>query len=310
MKTIKILVVGAGAVGGYFGGRLLEKGGDVTFLVREKRKQQLAEHGLKVESINGSFTLQPKTISAGEDVKPYDVILVSTKAYHLDGVLDSIEPYVGDSTMILPLLNGIAHVEVLQKRFGKDLIIGGLCIVESTLDENGTVLQKSPSHDLVFGELSGEQTDRILALDEAFSGTKANIRRSDTILQEMWHKYIFITTMSGVTSLMRAPIGPVRDTIGGQEILTQFISEVVQVTRTIGAPVAEDIETTTLNRINQLGYQMKSSMQRDMEKGLPTEADHLQGYLYEAAGQYGIDVPLLQLIYGNLKVYETNRKQG
>ncbi|WP_097157967.1 ketopantoate reductase family protein [Bacillus oleivorans] len=307
---MKILVVGAGAVGGYFGGRLLEKGEDVTFQVREKRKQQLEERGLKVESINGNFTLRPKIIVAGESVEPYDVILVSTKAYHLDGVLDSIEPYVGDSTMILPLLNGIAHVEVLQKRFGIDRVIGGLCFVESTLDVNGTVIQKSPSHDLVFGELSGEQTERILKLDEAFSGTKANIRRSDTIVRDMWHKYIFITTMSGVTSLMRAPIGPIRETVGGQDTLTQFISEIVQVTRSLAAPVAENIETITLDRVNQLGYEMKSSMQRDMEKGLPTEADHLQGYLFEAAGQKRIKVPLLQMIYGNLKVYENSRNQG
>ena len=306
---MKILVVGAGAVGGYFGGRLLEKGEDVSFLVREKRRQQLAEQGLIVDSINGSFTLRPNTIIAGESAEPFDVILVSTKAYHLNGVLNSIEAYVGNSTMILPLLNGIAHVEVLQKRFGKDRIIGGLCFVESTLDENGAVLQKSPSHDLVFGELSGEPTERILKLEQAFAGTKANFRRSNNIVQEMWHKYIFITAMSGVTSLMRAPIGPIRETVGGQDILSRFIAEIVEVTRSMGAPVADDIEITTLDRINQLGYEMKSSMQRDMEKGLPTEADHLQGYLYQAAMQKGMDVPILQFIYGNLKVYESAREK-
>ena len=306
---MKILVVGAGAVGGYFGGRLLEKGEDVSFLVREKRRQQLAEQGLIVDSINGSFTLRPNTIIAGESAEPFDVILVSTKAYHLNGVLNSIEAYVGNSTMILPLLNGIAHVEVLQKRFGKDRIIGGLCFVESTLDENGAVLQKSPSHDLVFGELSGEPTERILKLEQAFAGTKANFRRSNNIVQEMWHKYIFITAMSGVTSLMRAPIGPIRETVGGQDILSRFIAEIVEVTRSMGAPVADDIEITTLDRINQLGYEMKSSMQRDMEKGIPTEADHLQGYLYQAAMQKGMDVPILQFIYGNLKVYESAREK-
>lgn len=304
---MKILVVGAGAIGGYFGGRLLEKGEDVTFLVREKRKQQLNERGLKIHSLHGNINLKPNTIVSGENVQPYDLIVLATKAYHLESVLTDIQFYVGKNTMILPLLNGISHLDILQDRFGKDTIVGGLCFIETTLDENGYVIQSSLVHDLVFGELSGEQTDRIQRLNQVFSGTKANLRLSDHILQEMWHKYIFITTFSGVTTIMRAPIGPIRETVGGQEFISELIQELVSITRYIGVPVADTIDTITYDKIMQLGDAMKSSMQRDMEKGLPVEADHLQGYYYQMARNAGIKVPLLQVVYGNLKVYESEK---
>lgn len=150
---MRILVVGAGAVGGYFGGRLAEKGEDVTFLVRDKREHQLKEHGLHIESVQGDYHYQPKTIKAEEKAEPFDVVILSTKAYHLKGAIDSLNPFVGENTMILPLLNGMSHVDDLIQAFGEEKVIGGLCFVESTLDGSGKVIQTSPIHDLVFGEM-------------------------------------------------------------------------------------------------------------------------------------------------------------
>lgn len=173
---MRILVVGAGAIGGYFGGRLLEKGEDVTFLVREKRFKQLSENGLVINSLHGNIKLEPKLIMSREKTAPFDVILLSTKAYHLEGAIDSIRPYIGKDTMILPLLNGIAHIDYLVKEFGKKHVLGGLCFIESTLDENGHVIQTSPNHDLVFGERNGEMTERIQALQKVFAGTKAQFQ--------------------------------------------------------------------------------------------------------------------------------------
>ncbi len=301
---MRILIVGAGAIGGYFGGRLLEKGEDVTFLVRAGRQNQLQQNGLKVESVHGNVMLQPKLITEKENTSSFDVILVSTKAYHLNGVLDSIAPFVGEKTMILPLLNGISHAQLLQNRFGKERVIGGLCFIESTLDLEGNVVQSSPIHDLVFGEMSGERTERIEKLEKAFSGTKAIFRLSDDIVREMWHKYLFITTFSGVTTLMRAPIGPIRDSIGGSETISHLVNELATVMRSVGAPIADNVEQIMLDRVSTMGYDMKSSLQRDMEKGLQVEADHLQGYLYKLAKKENIEVPVLQMIYSNLKVYE------
>lgn len=301
---MKILVVGAGAVGGYFGGRLLEKGEDVTFLVREGRKKQLEEMGLVIESIHGNVTLQPKTITTGEVAGPFDVILLSTKAYHLEGAIDSFRPYVGKETLILPLLNGIVHFNKLAEEFDEENIIGGLCFIESTLDRDGHVIQSSQAQRLLFGERSGERSERILKMKDCFSGTKADIRLSDNINQELWHKYLFISTMSGITTLMRAPIGPIRDDENGRGVITQVLKELVSIMKRINAPIADEIETIQMKQIENLGYQMKSSMQRDMEKKLSVEADHLHGYLLEIARNEGIVVPVLEAIYANLKVYE------
>jgi 2-dehydropantoate 2-reductase len=304
---MRILVVGAGAVGGYFGGRLLEKGKDVTFLVREKRSKQLAEHGLRIESVNGNATLHPKTISTKNGENPFDLVILSTKAYHLDSVLNDITPFVCPSTILLPLLNGISHIEVLKDRFGQKNVIGGLCFIESTLNEAGTVQQTSSFHDLVFGELNGVKTERITRIEEAFSGTEAIFRLSNNIMKELWHKYLFITAFSGVTTLTRSPIGPIVEADGGLELIRSLGKELCCVARSIDAPIATEYEEILTTRISQMGYEMKSSMQRDMEKGLPAEADHLQGYLYQIAKEKQMNVPLLEMIYTNLKVYEVNR---
>jgi 2-dehydropantoate 2-reductase len=306
---MRILVVGAGAVGGYFGGRLLEKGEDVTFLVREKRKQQLEKIGLVIESVNGNAKLEPKTILAGDAADPFDVILFSTKAYHLQGAIEDIRPYVGENTMIVPLLNGILHIEKLDEAFGPEKVLGGLCFIESTLDAEGKVIQTSPAHTLMFGERNGEKTERIEKLETAFSGTKADFRFRQNIVQEMWHKYLFITAMSGVTTLLRSPIGPIRDEKSGMETLKTLVNEIAAVMRKIEAPISENAEAKQLEKLCAIGDTMKSSMQRDMEKGLSIEADHLQGYLLEQAERHTIQVPVLKAVYANLKVYERLQNQ-
>jgi 2-dehydropantoate 2-reductase len=306
---MKILVVGAGAVGGYFGGRLLEKGEDVTFLVREGRRRQIQERGLVIESVHGNVLLLPEMIVAGEKAGPFDIILLSTKAYHLDRAIEDIREYVTEETIVLPLLNGILHIERLKKEFGEEKVIGGLCFIESTLDNEGRVLQTSAVHDLVFGELSGEKTERILKVAEVFSGTNANFRLSENINQDLWHKYMFISTMSGITSLMRAPMGPIRESREGRDTLKRLQSEIFSIMKSAEAPIAEDIDTIQLKQMDRLGYEMKSSMQRDMEKLSQVEADHLHGYLLEIAAKEKMDVPILEAVYANLKVYEQMLKK-
>ncbi|MCS0669859.1 ketopantoate reductase family protein [Cytobacillus firmus] len=304
---MRILVVGAGAIGGYFGGRLLEKGEDVTFLVREKRKQQLEKYGLLAESVHGDMEYpEPKTIQAGEEADAFDVILLSTKAYHLEGAIKDIRPFTGDSTLILPLLNGIAHMDELTAAFGEANVLGGLCFIETTLGENGKVIQTSPVHDFVFGERSGEKTERILKLQEAFSGTKANFRLSENIEQEMWHKYLFISTLSGVTSLFRSPIGPIRDQAFGLNTVKIVLKEASAIMRGLDAPLADGIEDAQVQKIKEMGYEMKSSLQRDMEKQQAIEADHFFGYLLKKAELLDLDAPVIGAIYANLKVYEKN----
>lgn len=304
---MKILVVGAGAIGGYFGGRLLERGEDVTFLVREKRKKQLEKTGLKIESINGNFDIMPPMILSGENEEKFDLILITTKSYQLNGAIDDIRPHLKKDGMVLPLLNGVSHVDELIEAFGEDAVIGGLCFIETTLDANGTVVQPSPMNQLVYGEKTGEKTPRIEWLESTFKGTKADFVLSENINQDMWHKYAFITAMSGVTSLMESPIGPITELESGKRIILALLNEISSVMKKIEAPITNDIAEIQFNRICELKSGMKSSMQRDMEKSLPTEAEHLQGFLIKKAREHRLSVPILDTIYTKLALYEKQR---
>ena len=302
---MKVLVVGAGAIGGYFGGRLLEKGQDVTFLVRQRRKAMLEKTGLQIESINGNAKLVPHLITVNDIGETFDLILISTKSYHLAQAIEDVRPFVKKQTTILPLLNGIAHIDQLIEAFGENAVIGGLCFIETTLDENGTILQKSPSHQLIYGERSGELTPRIEKLKDVFTGANASFELSTQITQEMWHKYLFITSLSGITSLMESPIGPIMELETGRHTVKSFLEELAAIMRKMNAPITETITTELFNKVSTMPYDMKSSMQRDLEKSLPLETEHLQGYLNQHA--HGIPVPILETIYTKLKIYEKNR---
>jgi 2-dehydropantoate 2-reductase len=302
---MKLLVVGAGAVGGYFGGRLAEKGENVTFLVRENRKKQLEQNGLLIQSIHGNIHIKPQLLLSGEPAEAFDVILISTKAYHLDSAIEDVRPYIGKDTMILPLLNGMSHIDKLVESFDEKNVLGGLCFVESTLDQHGTIIQTSPIHDLVYGERNGEKSERITRLENVLTGTKANFLLSDKINQEMWVKYLFISTLSGITSLFRSPIGPILENKEGVKTIEKVLHEAATIMRSIHAPLPEGIEVLQKDKLIAMNYEMKSSLQRDMEKSLPIEADHLYGYLLNLANINDIDAPTLKIINLNLKIYET-----
>ena len=305
---MKILVVGAGAIGGYFGGRLAEKGEDVTFLVRENRKKQLTKTGLKIKSVNGDVELSPQLLIAGETEEKFDVVLVSTKSYQLTAAMEDIQLHIKEDGIILPLLNGVSHMDELIEAFGEEKVIGGLCFIESTLNENGVIVQTSPIHQLVFGERTGEETTRIKRLKSIFEDTKADFILSEDINQDMWHKYVFITAMSGLTSLMESPIGPIRNLESGQRVILEFLNEISLIMKKIDAPIKDDIVDIQYKRINEMNESMKSSMQRDMEKSMPLETEHLQGYLLGKAREHNLEVPILDTIYTKLALYENLRK--
>ena len=301
---MKILVVGAGAVGGYFGARLAEKGEDVTFLVRERRLQELKTSGLEINSLHGDIHLTPRLIEAGAD-ETFDVIILSTKAYHLEQVLHDIAPFVSEHTYILPLLNGMAHLKQLVDRFGEQRVLGGLCFIESTLDVQGRILQTSPSHHLLFGPLPGTRTDRLEELKQHLTGTAAPINYSDTITRDMWNKYLFITTFSGVTSLFRSSIGPIRSQEEGTAMIHRLATEAKAAMERQGAVFSDGIEQIQQQQIAQMADTMKSSLLRDMEKGSEVESAHLFGTLLSKDDTIQV---LLPAIYANLEIYRMSRK--
>ncbi len=176
-----------------------------------------------------------------------------------------MRPFVNEDTIILPLLNGIGHLDQLVDAFGEDAVIGGLCFIETTLDEHGTILQKSPLHQLIYGERSDEFTPRIEKLKSVFNGANASFDLSEQINQEMWHKYLFITVMSGITSLMESPIGPIMELESGRNTIVSLLEELSTVMKRIDAPIQDTITEELFTKISTMPYDMKSSMQRDMK---------------------------------------------
>ena len=302
---MKILTVGAGAIGGYFGGRLAEAGADVTFLVREHRQRQLEADGLVIESLHGHFRGKVKTITRKDEHPAFDVILIALKAYHLEGTLQDIAEYVHEKTLLVPLLNGYRHYEALIGLFGKENVLGGLCFIESTVHpDTGAILQTSPRHDIVFGGWDGNEDERIHRLYEAFKEANCNAVMTDNIVKDIWQKYILIASMSGITTLFRSAIGPILENRFADEAYRRLIGEICTIANNQADGLPEDIEAMIYQTSTSLTYDMKSSMLRDMEKGLPTEGEHLQGYLLEAVPG---DYPVLELVYNNLSLYEMNR---
>ena len=304
---MRFLVVGAGAVGGYFGGRLVQHGEDVTFLVRPARKKQLEQTGLVIKSVSGDFSGPVKVITYDDPKETFDVIILSLKAYHLSDLKSSLSPYIGASTVILPLLNGYQHYEMLWKDFGKEKVLGGLCYIESTLDSEGSIIHTSKMEDIVFGEWDGSKTERVNRIYEHLSKGGFKVAVSDNVERDIWQKYIFIACMSGITTLLRAPMGPVREVPEAKNTFARLVEEITGIARKKGASLYEDAAERVMRTAESLHPSMKSSMLRDMEKGLPVEVDHFHGYLLQTAEQLGIkreDVPVLSAVYANLKVYE------
>jgi 2-dehydropantoate 2-reductase len=206
---MRILIVGAGAVGGYFGGRLAQAARDVTFLVRPSRAKQLAQDGLRIISPHGDATLTPRLISAKEIDTPYDLVFLSVKAYALEAAMNDFAAAVGPETMILPVLNGLRQVEILTKRFGERPVIGGVCLVAAKIDNEGRVVQLADIQQLVYGERNGETTPRLEKLDVTLRGAGFDARLSSDIVQAMWEKWVQLASLGAVTCLMRGAIGEI-----------------------------------------------------------------------------------------------------
>jgi 2-dehydropantoate 2-reductase len=306
---MRILVVGAGALGGYFGGRLLEAGRDVTFLVRERRAGQLAKTGLVVRSKLGDINIPaPPTVRAEALREPFDLVLLSCKAYDLAAAMDSFAPAVGANTAILPLLNGMAHLDALAARFGAKAVLGGQCLISATLDPEGRVLHLNDTHLLSFGEQDGSPSARAKAIAATLSEARFESRLSVAILQEMWEKWAFIATAAGICCLMRAPFGDIV-AAGASDLSVAMHKECCAIATANGfAPGQPAIERTRA-MITAAGSPIAASMLRDVERGAPIEADHIVGDLLRRGGGQPGDYPLLRIAYANLKTYEARRKR-
>lgn len=305
---MRILVVGAGAIGGYFGGRLLQAGQDVTFLVRPKRAAELASAGLVIRSPAGDVTLKkPPTVQADKLTGKFDVILLSCKAFDLDDAIKSFAPAVGPDTSIIPLLNGMSHLDVLDNRFGKERVLGGLCAIAVTLNEKREVVQLAPMQSLGFGERDGTMSDRVKAIAEAFAKANCGAAPSAHVMQDMWEKWVFLASLAASTCLMRTSVGNIMAVTGGKDFLLGMLDECSAIAAAEGFAPAGPFFQRTRGILTTEGSPMTASMFRDIKAGLPVEADHVIGDLVARADAAKIPVPKLRTAYTHLKAYEKQR---
>ena len=302
---MKILVVGAGAIGGFFGGRLLAAKRDVTFLVRERRAAQLAKTGLVIKSKLGDVSLpSPPTVSAEALKGPYDVVLLSCKAFDLEGAMTSFAPAVGPETAILPLLNGLGHLDALAARFAKANVIGGQAAISLALDAEGRILHLNDGLALGFGELGGAKSPRVAALAAEFAAAGIQAGQSEAILQDMWEKWAFIATAGGITSLMRAAVGDIV-AAGGAPLTLALYDEIAKIAAANGHPLRQAASERARSMLTASDSPFTASMARDVEGGHRVEADHVIGDLLKRAR--GGDYPMLAVAYAHLKTYEARR---
>lgn len=307
---MKILMVGAGATGGFYGGLLLKAGRDVTFLLRERRAQQVRANGFEVLKYKGEhLTLHPEVVTAAElrNVGPaFDLIVISTKAYQLAGAMDDIAPAVGPETMILPILNGMAQLATLDKRFGPEHVLAGSVRVASDLDDKGRIHQMNALDEMSYGERSGQRTSRILAVDAAMQGAGFTAILQPDILGALWQKWVILASMGTLCVLARGNVGQVAAAPHGPAFAQTILQECAHIAAINGYSLDEATLAENLGRLTEPDSPFTSSLYRDMSKGAPVEADHILGDLLDHAK--GIPAPLLTAAYVQLKVYEAGRR--
>ncbi len=308
---MRVLILGAGAIGGYFGARLIEAGHDVVFLVRPRRAALLAERGLRVASANGDYAgpvacLTANELAAAARESPFDLIVLSCKAYDLEAALDAIAPAVGEGTRVLPLLNGFRHLDALDACFGGARVLGGLSHISVTLDDDGVVRHFGALDRLTFGARGGGDPC-YPEIRDALLGLRVEVREAADVLGAMWEKFVHIATLAGMTCLMRASVGEIVRTGGGGALLLRLRAECADTAAREGHPLSEAGQVLTRKLLGDPASTLKASMLRDIERGARTEVEHILGDMLARAERHGVDAPLLQAACAHVRIYEAQR---
>jgi 2-dehydropantoate 2-reductase len=304
---MRILVLGAGAVGGYFGGRLAEADRDVTFLVRPARAALLAEHGLKVTSQLGDFTIKPQLVTADRLGGGYDLVILTAKHYDLDQAIEAIRPAVGPQTAVLPLLNGLVHLDRLEAVFGAEAVLGGVAFVGATLRPDGSINHHNRLSGIAFGERKGGVSERAKAIAAEFESTPVTAPASENVMLDMWEKFVMITTMAGINCLMRGNIGEIAATEDGEMLVRQLLAENQAVAEAAGYSPRPAHREGVGKMLTEKGSINSASMRYDLDTGSRTEADWILGDMRRRAIALGVATPLLRAAYAHLQVYENRR---
>ena len=307
---MKILVLGAGAIGGYFGGRLVQAGADVSFLVRPRRQSQLQARGLVVRSPHGDFSVPVQTVLQEQLAAPADVLLLTCKAYDLDAAIASVAPAVGPGTTVLPLLNGLAHVDRLAAAFGPARVAGGSCGIPATLSPEGEVLQLGLFHRIVVGPLPGTAADavpKLQALHDLFKRTPVDVALDDQMQRALWEKFTGLATLAAMTCLMRGTVGDILHTDDGAELFAQTFAACEGAAAAAGYPPREAASANFRAMWADPASKLTASMQRDLLSGGRTEAAHIVGDMLQRVRAAGLAPGALSAAWCHLQVAERQR---
>lgn len=300
---MRVLILGAGGIGGYYGGRMSAAGVDVTFLVRARRAEALARDGLVVRSPVGDLEIAVNTVQRETATPGYDAILLSCKSYDLDDAIESIRPAAAGA-LIIPMLNGMRHLDTLDAAFGLDHVAGGVAMIGVDMEADGTIRHLARGHGLTYGERDAGQAQVCAALAPIFRDTGFDGRHSHEIMRDMWEKFVFITCNAGLCCLMRGNLGEIARTQEGAGVMRDLIAECAATAAAAGYAPRDAFLERAGRQLTDPESTTTASMLRDLRRGGQVEAEHVVGDMLARARSAGLAAPILRSIYTNLQVYQ------
>lgn len=304
---MKILIVGAGAVGGLFGASLQRAGVDVQFLVRPARKTLLDAQGLTVVTPAGEYAFKPDTLTADALQPRYDLVILTNKAYSLDGAINDIQRAVGPQTWVLPLLNGLRHIDALDAAFGADRVLGGIAKTIATQADPTHIHVANAYSSLTVGPREPGQTDMAQKVWQVLSGAAIDTEFSEQIIDDMWDKFCRMASLGAANCLLQGTVGEYMRSQAGGHIALQLFHECVQVAQAEGHPMHPQAVAGYQRVLTNPNSSFNSSMYRDMQAGLPIEGEHLVGDMVRRAEAAGVSCSLLTVALAVLQTYSAKR---
>ena len=308
---MKFAIFGTGGVGGYFGGRLAQAGEDVTFIARGNHLSVIQQAGLSVDSIRSDFVVNPaKATDSTQSVGAADVVILAIKGWQLDEAILQMKPLIGDTTVIVPLLNGIEHMEALVNAFGSEHVLGGVCRISAFIAEAGHIKHVGIDPFISFGEWNGKNSERVSKLYDVFKNISGvTVEASVNIELAMWEKYLLIAAFSGVGAVTRSPVGMFRSIPETRAMFRRALEEVVLVANSCGVGLTEKSVQAVMDRIDQTQPDTMASMQKDILAGRPSELESQTGALVRMARAADVSVPTHEFIYASLLPMEKKARQ-
>jgi len=308
---MRIAVFGTGGVGGYFGGRLAKAGEDVTFIARGEHLRAIKANGLRVDSTDGDFLIQPaKATDDVNEVGEVDLVILGVKAWQVPEAARAIRPLVGPTTTVLPLQNGVEAVPQLVAELGPANVIGGLCRIVSFVVEPGHIRHAGFRPSIIIGELNNQRTDRITTIEQVLKHAGLDTTVAPDIQVALWTKFLFIASFSGVGAMANAPAGVIRVDPKWRTLALEAMEEIYALAHARGIKLPENSVANVMASVDGLPEDATSSMQRDIAAGKPSELESQNGAVVRMASESGVAVPTHTLIYQTLNHPQITQKES